>query len=92
MPKTKSEDAKIDFRGNPRFCGQFPSVNTKTRMVSGQNAPHILLKMIKTAKRRFNSLFIFVFSRPLSTCGASMLVIKQHLSVLKTVVFSSFHS
>ena len=26
MPKTKSEDAKIDFRGNPPFCRQFPSL------------------------------------------------------------------
>ena len=26
MPKTKSEDAKIDFCGNRLFCGQFPSL------------------------------------------------------------------
>ena len=26
MPKTKSKDAKIDFRGNPLFRGQFPSL------------------------------------------------------------------
>ena len=27
MPKTKSEDAKIDFRGNLLFHRQFPSLN-----------------------------------------------------------------
>ena len=27
MPKTKSEEAKIDFSGNPFFSGKFPSLN-----------------------------------------------------------------
>ena len=26
MPKTKSEEAKIDFSGNPLFSGKFPSL------------------------------------------------------------------
>ena len=26
MPKTKSEEAKIDFSGNPFFSGKFPSL------------------------------------------------------------------
>ena len=28
MPKTKSEEAKIDFSGNPFFSGKFPSLGT----------------------------------------------------------------
>ena len=29
MPKTKSEEAKIDFSGNPFFSGKFPSLLLK---------------------------------------------------------------
>ena len=33
MPKTKSEEAKIDFSGNPFFSGKFPSLINKGKKI-----------------------------------------------------------